>query len=166
MALSLLYILGIEANFWPVTNRFSPLQSSWVVLCPCGELLKDLAGLWWPHFLWSLGASLHHCNLACLSLKQVGESGNAKRPLFSFPGADHVGLSMSLLWAVPVQVHNMLGYRQVSVLSPDEVPHGFHWVSQITKGCRKGLVKALIRTEEIPSPDYQTVLHLLFAMYF
>lgn len=63
-------------------------------------------------------------------------------------------------------MHNMLGYRQVSVLSPDEVPHGFHWVSQITKGCRKGLVKALIRTEEIPSPDYQTVLHLLFAVYF
>lgn len=143
MVLSSLYILGMETNFWPLTNRFSLLQRSWVMLCPWGSSWRT----WWPHFLWSLRASLQHCNLACLQLKEVRNFRKCKKSIVLPPQE----LIVLPLWAVPVQVHNVLGYGQVSVLSPGEVPHGFHWVSQTTKGCRIRLVKASLELKRFPA---------------
>lgn len=74
-----------------------------------------------------------------------------KKPIFFSPGAECVGLSLSTLRAASGQMHNVLGCKQVPVPSSGEPHHGFPWVSQITKCCRKGLVKALCRIGEIPA---------------
>jgi len=50
--------------------------------------------------------------------------------------AERVGLSLSMLGEAPVEMHSILGCRQVLVPCPGEPPHGFHRISQITMGCR------------------------------
>lgn len=60
--------------------------------------------------------------------------------IFFSSRAEGVRLSLCMLRAVSVQMHN-LERKKVRVPCSGEPPHSFLWVTQIAKSCRKGLVK-------------------------